>query len=322
MPIPPSSIERVDSGAGTVTVGSDGMMAREVELKFLVHSLGGFAAAEAKGRTLAALIYDGHRRSSLQCRPVSGGWYEISASYANSSIDSFERQIGILNDDDQRMIPVSVDVDTTGGTEHITQAWSDSPDPTGYVASYPEGAPDSHGAVNVSGDRVNGIDITVPAFQFTETWLVPAEYLLSGPFGGGTPYAKQLSDMAGTVNDDAFRVFEKGEVLFLGARFTVVSNQTMVPVTYSFSVRKTRRDFFVGSVPVAIKYGWDYLWIEYASETDAGSLVQKPLHVYVDRVYERKVFTGLKLSRSWDQFYLRTGEQFTHPIDPALTGQS
>jgi hypothetical protein len=322
MPIPPSSIERVDSGAGTVTVGSDGMMAREVELKFLVHSMGGYTAAEEKGKTLAALIYDGHRRSSLQCRPVSGGWYEISATYANVSMDSGENEIGFLNDDDVRMIPVSVDVDTTGGTEHITQAWSDSEDPTGYVASYPEGAPDSHGAINVSGDRVNGIDITVPAFQFTETWLVPAEYLLAGPAAGETPYAIQLKDMTGVVNDDAFRSFKKGEVLFLGARFTAISNQTMVPVTYSFSVRPNREQFFVGSIEIAIKYGWDYLWISYASDTDEGAPVQKPVSVYVDRVYERKKFTGLKLARTWSEFHLRTGAQFTHPIDPDKVGQS
>jgi len=87
--LPPDNIEGVESGAGTLTVGSDGLMSREVELRFLVRSMEGYSDAEDKGRELAPLYYDGHRRGTLQCRPVGGGWYQISVNYSNSGVNAY-----------------------------------------------------------------------------------------------------------------------------------------------------------------------------------------------------------------------------------------
>jgi len=317
-------LEGVESGAGTLSVGSDGLISREVELRFLVVSMKGYADAEESGIKLAPLYYDGHRRTSLQCRPVGGGYYQVSATYGNTAANAYEG-FSYETDDGATFVPAGISVDTTGATEHITQAWSDSSDPDAYVGKYPDDAQKTYGAVNVSGSQVNGVDVTVPAFQFTETWLIPAKYLLVGGTGAdeAVPYAETIRSMTGTVNDDEWRIFKPGEVLFLGARFDASSGQSMVPVTFSFSARKRREQFFVGEIEVGIKDGWDYLWIQYETPPDVSHDFQRPRYVYVDRIYERKSFEDLKLGEktAWEQLAMYSpASTFTHPLNPEKNG--
>lgn len=319
--IPPESIEGVESGAGTLSVGSDGLISREVELRFLVRSMEGYTDAEAKAVELAPLYYDGHRRGSIQCRPVGGGWYQIAVSYANAGANAHE-DYGFETDDGVTFIPAGISVDTTGATELITQAWSDSEDPEAYVGKYPDEGQQTYGAINVSGNQVNGVNVTVPAFNWTETWLVPAKYLLVGDDVNG-PYATALRDMTGKVNKDEFRIFQPGEVLFLGARFDATSGQSMVPVTYSFSARERREQFFIGDVEVGIKDGWDHLWIQYETPADATFEFKKPRFVYVDRIYERLDFTELKIggTSAWGELVIHSpAATFAHPLNPERRG--
>jgi len=326
-----NDIERVDSGGGSVSVGSDGLMARQVEVRWLVQGIDGYEAAEEKGRELAPLFYDGHRRGDLSCRPVANGWYEISAQYGNAGVDAYEDR-GIKNDDDVTMIPVSISMDTTGSTEHLTVAY---PHPTlgpiyrGYAAS-DETAPDSYGAINVSGGRVNGVDVTVPTFAWSETWLVPTWYLLSAKKPAdedrktdevkdpapGQPYAFDLHNATGSVSEDEFRGFNPGEILFLGARFDASTSSTMVPVTYSFQARANQENIKFNDVTVEKKKGWEYLWIDYGDEVSEGVPVKFARYVYVDQVYkEKKLVDVLKIGKFWPRFYLAGGEVFTHKLD-------
>ena len=60
--------------------------------------------------------------------------------------------------------------DTGGGTAHITQARQ-------TIARYPGTAPNCEGAIGVSGDSVEGVDITVPVFNFTETHFLPVAFI-------------------------------------------------------------------------------------------------------------------------------------------------
>ncbi|NBX72727.1 MAG: hypothetical protein EBQ89_00310, partial [Alphaproteobacteria bacterium] len=105
--------------------------------------------------------------------------------------------------------------DTSGGTAHYTQAIVKKlPNDGGFDLGerrYPvDSAPDQQGAIGVDGNSVNGVDVVVPALQWTETYDVPTAYITS-------TYIKQLSTLTGSVNDAAFRTFKAGEVLFLGA---------------------------------------------------------------------------------------------------------
>ena len=327
--LPPPSIEGVESGSGSLSVGSDGLISREVELRFLVMAMEGYTQAEAKGQELAPLYYDGHRRGDIRCTAVGGGWYQIAVTYTNTGVDAYEIW-GYTNPDDVKVVPVGLSVDTTGGSELVTQSIFTS----GYQEGGPD-APDTNGAINVSGNQVNGVTKTVPAFNFSETWLVPAWYLLVGAekqdVGGDeeqdpgptVPYAQKLRDLTGMTNKDKWRIFKKGEVLFLGARYEVSRGATMVPVTFSFSVQKTLPEgddpFKVGDIAVYYKGGWDFMWIYYEDESDAEALfaTKKPKYVYVDQIYENANFNELGIGDKWGQHFLYTGDTFAHPLDHA-----
>ena len=327
--LPPTTIEGVESGTGSLSVGSDGLISREVELRFLVMCLDGYTAAEAKGQELAPLYYDGHRRGDIRCTPVGGGWYQIVCTYNNTGVDAYGTW-GVENPDGVKVVPAGISVDTTGGTEHVTQAI----DTSGYQLDGPD-APSTNNAINVSGDQVNGVTKTVPAFTFSETWLVPAWYLLVGAKkedvgndaeqdpGPTVPYAQKLHDLTGTTNGDAWRVFKKGEVLFLGARYDISRGASMVPVTFSFSVQKTRfhteeEPYEVGGIPVYYKGGWDFMWIYYETDVDAQAFfrTKKAKYVYIDQIYESSNFRDLGIGDKWGQHFLYTGNTFAHPLDP------
>jgi hypothetical protein len=328
----PEEIETAESGSGTLTVGSDGLIAREVELRWLVSGMAGYNEAEDKGKELAPLYYAGHRRGPLQCTPLGNGWYRISVTYANEGVDSYESW-GVANYDDVVLIPNGISVDTTGGTEHITQSLRT----TSYETDPEANPPDSFGAINVSGGQVNGVTKTVPAFNFTETWLVPAWYLIGGrkpsegvttdnavPTSPTTSYGQALRVLSGTTNKEKWRIFEPGEVLFLGARYDVERNSTMVPVTFSFSVQPTRKDFDVGTIKVLEKKGWEFMWIHYEDAVDATALfpVKKPKYVYIDQIYEESDFEGLGISVDWSQHWITSGDAFTHPMTEDLRDRS
>jgi hypothetical protein len=338
--IPPAEIELKESGSGSITSGSDGLVSREVVLRWLVHSMADYSKAEAKAAELAPLYYDGHRRTSLTPRPVGAGWYEIEATYGNTGIDKYQDK-GIEADNNAILIPFGISVDTTGGTANITQAYGEAENAKPIYSAYAETgqtAPESYGAINVSGNNVNGVQITVPQFAWTETWLVPAWYLISGkkpqqvdqakppataePKRGEPwyPYALQLHDMTGSVNEEKWRGFDAGEVQFFGARFDANKLSTMVPVTYSFQASMNRRKMKIGDIENIDKDGWDYLWIAYKDATSESFQVKKPRYVFVDRVSRRKKFIDLKLGSWWPQFYIVHGTDFTHPLAAAKKG--
>lgn len=332
---PPSTIERIDSGSGQVSTSTDGLMSRDVTLRWLVHSIENYAAAETKAATLAPLYYDGHVRTSLVPRPVGNGWYEIEATYGNAGIQAYPDNFGFIGPNGVKMIPAGLSVDTTTKNEHITTAWvdddGDKPICTGYAAAG-ETAPDSEGAINVSGGRVGGIDVAVPSFTWTETWLVPAWYLVNGnePAPANitsaadpaprTPYGITLHDMGGTVNKAAFRSFLAGEVMFLGAKFDTNRSSTLVPVTYSFTATASRTKFKIGNVTVTKKDGQDYMWVQYADASTGASPVKRAKYVYVDQIAPRADFSNLEIGTFWPRFYLVGGSTFTQPMAEAKKG--
>lgn len=319
------TIQRVDSGSGTLSASADSVVGREIELKFLIKA-DSAKDAEKAGKDLVPLYYNRHQRTRLEYRAAGGGWYELSGTYANPATSDNYEDMAYKDDRGNPMMPSTVEFDTTGGTEHVTQAWTDSDSPTAYVGSYakPEDgfAPDSYGAVNVSGDQVQGVDITVPSFQFTETWTISSESLITE---GNPPLIEKLYELTGKVNSTRFRIFDPGEVLFLGCRTSAGRNQSMTSVTLCFSARPNRKNFFVGKVPVGQKNGWDYMWVQYETQSESNQLVRKPKYVYVDRVYEYLSFDALPMAdqrvvaaheqtSGWRNFYMRASQN-GFPVD-------
>lgn len=165
--------------------------------------------------------------------------------------------------------------DTGGGAQHITQSLAN-------VARYaPAGqtAPNFKGAIGVTADSVEGVDITVPIYHFAET-----HYLADAAV---TPaYKLTLFTLTGKVNNAAFKGFAAGECLFLGAAGTK-RGQGDWEIGYRFAASPNVTGMTVGDISGIDKKGWEYLWVRYADAEDAvaKALVKKPMAAYVEQVY-------------------------------------
>ena len=174
--------------------------------------------------------------------------------------------------------------DTSGGTQHITQSLS-------TVARYAAPgyyAPNCQGAIGVSQTAVEGVDIVVPIFNFSETHHFS---------NVSWSYRRRIADLTGKVNSGSFRGFERGEVLFLGASGSRRDSYTETPweVTFRFAAQQNRGNIRVGNIGRIYKKGWEYMWIRYAAEDDenAGTRIKRPVAVYIEQVYEEASFSGL-----------------------------
>ncbi|GIW91248.1 MAG: hypothetical protein KatS3mg109_1680 [Pirellulaceae bacterium] len=173
--------------------------------------------------------------------------------------------------------------DTSGGTQKITQSLQT----VGKHAPPGEIAPDFHGAINVTSDSVEGVEITMPVYNWTETWYLPDSQV--------TPtYKANIFALTGRVNNAVFRGFARGEVLFLGASGSK-RNMEDWEITFKFAASPNATNLLIDNITVPAKEGWHYLWVRYEDEEDAAakSLIKRPRAVYVERVYEYGDFSLL-----------------------------
>ena len=149
--------------------------------------------------------------------------------------------------------------DTSGGTQHLTQSLST----IGSYAASGFTAPDFQGAIGVSEDRVEGVDITAPKFDFSETHIFENSFVDLG-------YKQLLFRMTGTVNDASFKGLAAGECLFIGAAGTI-KGDTRWSITFRFSGSANATGFDIGDITGIDKDGWDYLWLRYSDFEDSGA---------------------------------------------------
>lgn len=173
--------------------------------------------------------------------------------------------------------------DTGGGTQHVTQSIAT----VGVYAAPGIYPPNFKGAIGATKDGIEGVDISVPVYNFSETHYIGAN-LVTGA------YKSTLFYLTGTVNNGGFRGFSSGEVLFLGAG-GAKRGQDDWEINYRFAASPNVQGLQVGDITGIAKRGWDYLWIRYADavDNDAFMLVKRPLSVYVEQVYPYTNFFGL-----------------------------
>lgn len=173
--------------------------------------------------------------------------------------------------------------DTGGGTQHVTHSLA-------TVSRYaPPGktAPDFKGAIGVTADSVEGVDIAVPVYHFSET-----HYLADTTV---TPeYKATLFSLTGNVNNAAFKGFAAGEVLFLGAAGSKRGSGDW-EITYRFAASPNVTNLTIGDITGINKKGWEYLWVRYSDSEDAvaKALVKRPVAVYIEQVYPYGDLNGL-----------------------------
>jgi len=241
-----------------------------VELVYLIDGTNDDLIAKSALRDASPVLYDGLIRQGYSIERVAETQWEGTARYGRRKR---EPETGEAN----------LQFDTGGGTQHITQSLA-------TVASYaPAGktAPDCKGAIGVTADSVEGTDITVPQFQFSETHYLPAELVTWS-------YVVTVHGLTGRVNQAPFRGFAAGEVLFLGASGAKRGEEDW-EITFRFAASPNMTGLAVGDITGISKKGWEYLWVRYQDEADAGSntLVKRPMAAYVEQVYQYGDFSLL-----------------------------
>lgn len=198
-------------------------------------------------------------------------------------------------EDDQQQDPLkrTRSFDTGGGTSHRTQAETET--------RFGNNAPDMKKAIGVDGDSVAGVDIVVPALTWTETYDVPAAYVTAD-------YIKSLGKLTGTVNNDTFRTFDAGEVLFVGASGSQEWDSQKGDGPWSLSYKfvqssnagsgATLPAITVGDIQGIEKKGHEYLWVRYEAAVDGTDLLKRPKYVYVNGVYRSADFSQLGIGTS------------------------
>ncbi|MFM7932438.1 MAG: hypothetical protein ACKO9Q_32370 [Pirellula sp.] len=173
--------------------------------------------------------------------------------------------------------------DTGGGTQHVTQSIAN----VGKYAATGFTAPDFMGAIGVTDDRVEGTDITVPVFNFTETHYIE-KALVTGA------YKLALFSLTGKVNGSGFKGFAKGEVLFLGASGSKRGLDDW-EITFRFAASPNVAGLSLGSISGISKEGWQYLWVRFIDDEDptAKALIKRPVSAYVEQVYSYGNFANL-----------------------------
>ncbi len=174
--------------------------------------------------------------------------------------------------------------DTTGGTQKITQSRA-----TAQKYALPgKTPPDFKGAIGVTNDSVEGCEVTVPVYAFAETYYLADSIV--------TPAYKQtIYNLTGCVNTVAYKGYQPGELLFLGAQGAKNGYLEGWSVQFRFAASPNQTSLTMGEITGIDKKGWEYLWVRYqeAEDTAAKALIRKPVAVYIEEVYRKGDLTAL-----------------------------
>lgn len=244
----------------------DGIQAQKDSATLPFRIVGEWDALTVKSIALAnaPLLFGYYYRKDVRIAGRGGGIWDVDAEYGLS--DKKEPEAG----------DYKWSFDTSGATKHLTQAVQ-------HIQSY--SAPgatsiDHKGAIGVTDDSVEGVDVPDKAFRWTETWQLPLP-------GFGFVYSAILGQLTGRMNNAYFRGFAAGTIRFDGASGArSLKDSVLAEIAFNFAFSPSESGLSVGSITGIAKYGWDYLWVRYESTDDvvAKKTTPQPRQVEVDRV--------------------------------------
>lgn len=245
--------------------------------KYVCGRHGDEAYVKAYALLATPLIFNGLYRQTVKAKHIGGGLFNLDVTYGKNpppDIDAYR-----------------IRYDTTGGTAHITQAKEHLDD---YGPPGPPDPPDHGGAINVKDDgRPEGTEIVVSAFRWSQEHTLPISI-------AGWPYSQVLKALTGKVNEEEFRGFPIGQVLFKGATgsySSALEDAHKIQLVYNFEQNDNITNITYDKVEGVTKVGWEYLWFEHAQEDDdnAKRLKSPLIAVHRERVYDAADFTLLLL---------------------------
>ncbi len=237
------------------------------DVAYNVHDVADEAEVRAAAATLTPTTYNGMPRRSTRIEARLGPTeWRIRVHY-----EPYERS------------PSSYSFEIGGGTQHVTNSIAT----VGAYGAPGVTPPNLQGAIGYDGERVNGIDINVPVFSFSETHYFDADDV-------DQAYKLKLFNLCSTMNNAAFRGHASGECLFVGASGTQREGEKW-ELTYRFSASPNRTGISVGAITGIAKLGWHYLWVLYGDDESAGFVIKRPVAAYVEQVYQFGNFAELQI---------------------------
>lgn len=249
---------------------------KSAEFVYIIRGAENEAAVRDAVLAVAPVVYEGLARRYQQIETI-----HFDSTKTDSNIHSSMVYYGQVEPEDNTSA-----FDTTGGSQHVTQSLS-------TIGKYPATAPTMQGAIGYDGQRVNGVDIVIPTYEFTETHFKSRAQV-------GTSYRFTLAQLTGGINDAPFRGFAAGEVQFRGVtgQLVNVDSGQKWQLNFRFAASPNRTNIKIGEITVPSKYGWDYLWVMYNDAVDSGHLVQQPTACYIERLYPFVSFSDLDIGTS------------------------
>ncbi len=177
---------------------------------------------------------------------------------------------------------VAFSFDSTGATVKLTCAREHI---TSYTADGEDGDDNHDGAINVKKDGdVEGVDIIIPALKLTYTFRHPGGVVTED-------FARAIAGATGTTNENTFRGYQQGELLFAGATGSD-GTDAEAEVTYQF-IASQNATITISDIAGIVKQGHWYGWLEFDDDVSEGRAVQKPKRVNIERVYDSTDFASV-----------------------------
>ncbi len=279
--------ERINSPR--ITQGTDRV---SIERQFVIKGTASYAdALDALDSAAGASFTIGtgstsvdYSRQEISIEPESEDLWNGSARYGSS--DATGGGSGAIGDS-------SFSFDTGGGTQHVTTSKTQ----TVYGVDGSSGTENFENAIGYDGQNVNGIDIVIPQFQWTETHIKGTDSVTS-------LYKRTVAALTGKVNDAGFRGFNAGEVLFVGASGTRTGTERW-SITFKFAYSPNQTNLLINpqstaddQITVATKKGWEYLWVRFKDKPGVGQVLKAPEYAVVDKVYDAGNFSDLGIGTS------------------------
>lgn len=218
--------------------------------------------------------------------PTSQGLVKRRLAYEALSNNAYK--VRVAYDSARRLLVNEYEYEFDIGTQ--SQNLTQSKGTTYYKVPSMGNVPFFGNAINVQDGRVNGVDVLLPTFSWSETFILPANVVTDA-------YKNTVYNLVGTKNASTFRLKAAGEVLFVGCRGRL-RNEDEFSLQFSFVASPNVANLNVNGMFIT-KKGHDFVWFLYADQQDAGSqsVVKRPVFAYVEKVYEDGDFSLLGIGQ-------------------------
>lgn len=140
------------------------------------------------------------------------------------------------------------------------------------------------------GEELQGTEIVIPKFTFGYDFTIPGVDVDSG-------FIATVASLVGKVNDDTWKGFAAGSVLFTGASGSYEIGEDST-ITFEFAYSANSSQFVIGGYTIGdgsavVKKGWEYADVHSTKKQEQGVLKLEISQVDILKVYDLGDFDAL-----------------------------